>query len=465
MEELKHKNKSLICVIIVLVCLVLAILITFIRNNKKEQNIINNEPKTDEIKTIVEEPKEELKNESGIIIKQIVRNEEVPTKSNLSEEKKYLSDLDKDYFSYDNYIINNIDEYKEGPLRYENNKIIYDYESLDSTGEKYIIRYEIGQFGSVKTILWNKNPNKNNEIIIYFINEKMNDSFDDSLYKATIKLNSNKINIVLIKKYVGRITTIDCFDSKCDDDSFYILINDGIIYTDYPFDNSDKLYSLFLLDVDDNKKNQIVKKSINGKEHTLKLELKKEIDKYIYTSYMKENGISPYISNVINYDFYFDNTKINDISGFYDNEYNTSEDKYISFNDNSINILKSNDKDYFVIDFNIPYIEENKSNKYIVSDTGKLIGKIEYIFGGWVNKLEGENSELYEENNTFILSDSEIKLLVADERNGESDPAWFTENIITIEDEKLKIKTGGRLLCTEMEGATMSPSWKITTYE
>ena len=274
MEELKHKNKPLICVIIVLVCLVLAVLITFIRNGKQEQNIINNEPKTDEIKTIVEEPKEELRNESGIIIKQIVRNEEVPTKSYLSEEKKYLSDLDKDYFSYNNYISNNIDEYKEGPLRYENNKIIYDYESLDSTGEKYIIRYEIGQFESVETILWNKNPNKNNEIIIYFINKKMN-SFDNSLYKATIKLNSNKINLVLIRKYVGRITTIDCFDSKCDDDSFYILINDGVIYTDYPFDNSDKLYSLFLSDVDNNYKNQIVKKSINGKEHTLKLELKK----------------------------------------------------------------------------------------------------------------------------------------------------------------------------------------------
>ena len=181
---------------------------------------------------------------------------------------------------------------------------------------------------------------------------------------------------------------------------------------------------------------------------------------------MKENGISPYISNVINYDFYFDNTKINDISGFYDNEYNTSEDEYISFNDNNINILKSNDKDYFVINLNNPYIGEH--NKYIVSDTGKLLGKIEYSSGGSVGKIEGDNAKIYYNDNGYvsssvILNDS-IKLLIPDETQVESDVRWFTEKTITVENDKLVVNDTGRYFGTDFEGSSIPQTWAITTY-
>lgn len=73
---MKNNKRTTICAIIVLSCLLIGFFVIMIRNKdlkpsidyyKKDGVIVDN-------KSIIETPKEELRNSDGIIIKQIVKN-------------------------------------------------------------------------------------------------------------------------------------------------------------------------------------------------------------------------------------------------------------------------------------------------------------------------------------------------------------------------------------------------------
>ena len=213
--------------------------------------------------------------------------------------------------------------------------------------------------------------------------------------------------------------------------------------------------------IPENYRMQIITKTINGKEHTLRLDANKEFNKKIDIGF--GNTIT---SDVVSYKLYLDNRIIKDTIGeqeWYNNE--SPEDFIIKFNDSNIKIVNSVEgKEYLVLSINQASYGESQPNMYVINDSGKLLGKIEYIEGASIGKLEGDNAKNYEKYSSCVLLNNSIKVLVADEVVGEHDSNWFTEKTITIENDKLVVKDTGRYFGSDFDGPTISPSWKITTY-
>ena len=393
--------KKLIITVTVLLLLVVSLAVVGYKESNRRIVPVTPEPKE-------EEPQEVVKN---IIVKEEIKCDKEEENTIKRVNTRYVSDVSK--YIKDLKIINsNYDEYEKGNLRIEDSNIIYDYDGEDENkldDNVEVTRYIMDYFKDVKTIIWNQKPNSNNEVILYVVNSYTMAEYPntgDGLHRIVINVKDKTIKKYTFDKLSFRdmsIASITCLGDNCNEEDFYIIACSGTsltthAYTDYKFNDEDTYSLVASSNLESDLKTQEVVTNINGKEHTIKMELKKQLNREVTNR--KGEKVN---SNIIEYRLYIDNKEINGAYGYYlTDEYLT--DHTIKLEDSNIKITKGIDnKEYAAIKVHLPNDSSGSDEISIINDSGDLLATLKYDLSVNIGSLKGKDSNSYKTDNANAL--------------------------------------------------------------
>ena len=165
-------------------------------------------------------------------------------------------------------------------------------------------------------------------------------------------------------------------------------------------------------------------------------------DNYEDIELAKESG--DYIYNELHAEIYLDNSKINDIVIYYDNENNINNIKSEKENLDLSNtkIIKGKDnKDYLIFTLEEPHqFLDGRKILFISNDDGNLIYKYEPEFDSSLT-INDPNSRFYNSSERYIIETDKI-YIIEDVGNNENGTIKIQENILTIENNEVNIEKG-----------------------
>ncbi len=490
--------KKLILTIVVLLLLVVSLAVVGYKENSRRNNIIVPEPETKE-----EEKEEEQK---VVIVKEEIRSDKSIENLIKSGNTRYINDASK-YIKDIKLISENYNEYNKGDLRIEGNKIVFDYEYTEIEEEDEeetpetkevptspetsitteevegvpVTRYIMDYFEDIKTIVWNKTPNEKNEIILYVVNSYTMAEYPnvgDGLHKIVINVKDKTINKYTFYKLSYSnisIASINCLESNCPTDNFYVLASPtatltSYAYTDYKFGDEDNYSLIASSNLESDLSTQVVTTTTNTHNHTIKLTLEKKLNVEF-----KDSEEHTYKSNIIEYKLFIDDKEVNSATDYY----KTSEylnDFVIKLESDNIKNTKGLDnKEYIVVKLHLPNDSQGVDNIHVINENGKLLATLKYDLNAGIGSIKGRDANSYKVDNknalvcsncgnysSYAITNQFFKFIrPIDEDSNESD---YEEKAIVISNDKATLKSTGEEYTVRYMSEASVPKISIKTY-